>query len=184
MPFDHFSLIAPLYNRHHEYSSLKTMIEVAALPTKGRLLDVGGGTGRVASALFGQAGWIVIADPSMGMLRFANSRPGIQVTSACSENLPFPDGFFQRVIMVDALHHVVNQTSTARELLRVLEPGGRLVIEEPDIRTFGVKLIALVEKLLLMRSRFYLPEQIASFFPSEKTSVLTKENTAWVVIEK
>jgi ubiquinone/menaquinone biosynthesis C-methylase UbiE len=184
MPFDHFSLIAPLYNRQHEYSSLKTMIEVAALPVGGRLLDVGGGTGRVASALYDQAGRIIIADPSMGMLRFANSRPGIQVTAACSENLPFPDGFFQRVIMVDALHHVVDQSSTARELLRVLEPGGRIVIEEPDIRAFGVKMIALVEKLLLMRSRFFSPEQIASLFPAENTRVLTKAYTAWVVIEK
>lgn len=184
MPFDHFGLIAPLYNRQHEYSSLKTMIEVAALPTNGRLLDVGGGTGRVASALYDQAGRIIIADPSLGMLRFAANKPGIQVTAACSESLPFPDGFFQRVIMVDALHHVVDQTTTARELLRVLEPGGRLVIEEPDIRTFGVKLIALVEKLLLMRSRFYSPHRIVSLFSSEKTSVIIKAHTAWVVVEK
>jgi demethylmenaquinone methyltransferase/2-methoxy-6-polyprenyl-1,4-benzoquinol methylase len=184
MPFDHFGLIAPLYNRQHEYSSIKTMIEVAALPMGGLLLDVGGGTGRVAAALYDQAGRIIIADPSLGMLRFAINKPGIQIIAACSENLPFPDGSFQRAIMVDALHHVVDQTSTARELLRVLEPGGRLVIEEPDIHTFGVKLIALVEKLLLMRSRFYSPKQIASFFPGENTSVLTNSYTAWVVIEK
>jgi ubiquinone/menaquinone biosynthesis C-methylase UbiE len=98
--------------------------------------------------------------------------------------LPLPDNFFQRVIMVDAFHHVEDQTETAGEFLRVLEPGGLIVIEEPDINTLGVKLIALVEKLLLMRSRFYSPEQIASFFSTKKRTVTTKGNTTWVVVEK
>ena len=59
--------------------------------------------------------------------------------------------------MVDALHHVIHQGQTAREMYRVLKPGGRIVIEEPDIRKFGVKLIAVAEKLLLMRSHFLSP---------------------------
>jgi demethylmenaquinone methyltransferase/2-methoxy-6-polyprenyl-1,4-benzoquinol methylase len=52
--------------------------------------------------------------------------------------------------------------------MRVLEPEGRSVIEEPDIRTFGVKLVALAEKILLMRSHFLSPIQIASLFPRGK----------------
>ena len=184
MPFDHFSFIASLYNRNNEYSSLDLMIELAQLPTEGRLLDVGGGTGRVAFALRDKVVEVVVADPSRGMLHFAKSKPGIQVTAAASEHLPFPDGYFQRVIMVDALHHVLDQPETAHELLRVLEPGGRIVIEEPDIRTLGVKLVALIEKLLLMRSHFYSPEQIVSLFSTRKASVTSKDSTVWVVIEK
>ena len=49
-PFDHFAVIAPLYARA-VYSKTKIMSEVAELPVKGRLLDVGGGTGRVSAAL-------------------------------------------------------------------------------------------------------------------------------------
>jgi ubiquinone/menaquinone biosynthesis C-methylase UbiE len=184
MPFDHFGLIAPLYNRGQEYSSLETMLEAARLPIEGRLLDVGGGTGRVASSLRGQAAQVVVADPSLGMLRFASSKPGLHAVAGCSENLPFPDNFFQRVIMVDALHHVLDQTRTARELLRVLEPGGRIIIEEPDIRFLGVKLIALAEKLLLMRSHFFPPPKIVSLFPEKKASITTKDYNAWVVVEK
>jgi len=48
--------------------------------------------------------------------------------------------------------------------LRVLDPGGRLVIEEPDIRHAGVKLIALMEKALLMGSRFLAADELASLF--------------------
>ena len=184
MPFDHFTLAASLYNRVGDYSSLETMLEAAQLPTAGRLLDVGGGTGRVASALLHQAAQVIVVDLSLGMLRFAASKPGLQAAAAFSEHLPFPDDTFDRVIMVDALHHVLDHAGTAKEMLRVLKPDGCLVIEEPDIRRFGVKLIALAEKLLLMRSHFLAPPQIETLFPSSKRSVVSKDSSAWIVIHK
>ena len=68
--FDHFAVIAPLYARV-PYSKTEVMREVASLPVRGSLLDVGGGTGRVASALRNLVDEIIIADVSMGMLKEA-----------------------------------------------------------------------------------------------------------------
>lgn len=184
MPFDHFDFIAPIYNRAGTYSALDTMLEIGEFPTGGRLLDVGGGTGRVADSLRDKAAQIVIADVSLGMLRFAASKPGLQTAAAFSEHLPFPDNSFERIIMVDALHHVVHQADTAKELFRVLKPDGRIIIEEPDIRAFGIKLIALAEKILLMRSHFLAPTQIAKLFPDAKTEIKIKDSAAWIVIKK
>lgn len=184
MSFDHFGLIAPLFSRA-QYSSLETMIEQAELPTPGRILDAGGGTGRVANAIREYAGEVVIADPSLGMLREAD-RTQLRLACSNSEALPFPSETFERVIMVDALHHVINHGVTAREMYRVLKPGGRIVIEEPDIRTFFVKMIAVAEKLLFMRSHFLSPKKIVDLFSfdSVTSSVHAAENNAWVVIEK
>ena len=182
MPLDHFSLIAPIYVRAR-YRALERMREYAALPVKGCLLDVGGGTGRVAIALRDLVEDVVITDISMGMLDKA-PRPTLKPASCFSELLPFPDNCFERVIMVDALHHVVDQGVTICEMLRVLKPGGLLVIEEPDIRTFGVKLIAVAEKILLMRSHFLSPSEIVSLIPQAKTSIFTADSTAWIVAEK
>jgi len=184
MPFDHFGLIAPLFSRA-EYTRLETMFEQACLPTPGRVLDAGGGTGRVASAIREHAGDVVVADPSLGMLRQAD-KTRLKITCSNSESLPFLDESFERVIMVDALHHVIHQGQTASEMYRVLKPGGRIVIEEPNIRTFGVKMIAVAEKLLLMRSHFLSPEKIADLFSfdSAQASIHTEAGNAWVVVKK
>ena len=184
MPFDHFGIIAPIFSRA-EYGSLDTMLEQADLPTSGRVLDAGGGTGRVANAIREHAGEVVIADPSLGMLRQAD-RTQLELACSNSESLPFPNESFERVIMVDALHHVIDQRHTAREMYRVLKPGGRIVIEEPDIRKYAVKMIAVAEKMLLMRSHFLSPQKIVELFSfnSAKASIHATEGNAWVVIDK
>jgi len=107
------------------------------------------------------------------MLRHAVDK-GLASVCAPAESLPFPPGSFERVIMVDALHHVIDQSQSAGELFRLLTPGGRIVIVEPDIRMFIVKGIAIGEKVLLMRSHFLSGEEIAALFtdPDAKTGVV------------
>jgi len=82
------------------------------------------------------------------------------------------------------LHHVIHHADSAREMFRVLKPGGLLVIEEPDIRTFGVKLIALAEKMLLMRSHFLAPNEIMKLFPDGEKNIRAEDGTVWIVIKK
>ncbi len=180
--FDHFAAIASIYARV-PYSKTDVMREVAALPARGKLLDVGGGTGRVSNAIRDLVDEIVVVDVSFGMLK-ETPRPALQPVCGGSESLPFADNSFERVIMVDALHHVIDHADSAHEMLRVLKPGGLLVIEEPDIRTFSVKLIALAEKLLLMRSHFLTPDEITKLFRLNKTRIKTEDGTAWIIIEK
>lgn len=180
----HFHFLAPFYDRVIQFTRLEQTLKVLDLPHPGTLLDAGGGTGRVAEALRPYIGSVIVADISRGMLVQAQHK-GLVTASAETERLPFADGSFDRVLMVDALHHVVHQGDTIHELYRVLKPGGRLVIEEPDLRTFPVKLIALAEKLALMRSHFLAPEQIVALFPSnENVRVESEDQTAWVIAEK
>ncbi|HUH98521.1 MAG TPA: class I SAM-dependent methyltransferase [Anaerolineales bacterium] len=180
----HFNLLAPFYDQVIQFSGLEKMLQVLELPHPGILLDAGGGTGRVASALRPYLGSVIVADVSPGMLQQARHKD-LAATSAETEHLPFANNAFDRVLMVDALHHVVNQADTVHELYRVLRPGGRLVIEEPDLRAFAVKLIAVAEKAALMRSHFLDPTRIAAFFPSDaKVKIEAEGRSAWIIADR
>lgn len=182
--FDHFDLIAPFYDRAIPFSRLERMLRFVSLPADGLLLDAGGGTGRVAAALRPYVHEVLVVDSSSGMLAQAG-RKGLTSVVAPTELLPFADATFERIIMVDTLHHVAHQGETVRELWRVLRPRGRLVIEEPDVRTWQVMLVALAEKLALMRSHFLSPPRIAALFPPEARVTIEAERwTAWVIVEK
>jgi ubiquinone/menaquinone biosynthesis C-methylase UbiE len=184
--FDHFDLLAPLYDKVIGYKDPVRIVELGGFPVRGVVLAAGGGTGRISQALAGQASQFVVLDLSFGMLKKAAGKEGLATVNSHTEALPFPDGIFEAVIMVDALHHVCDQAETAIELLRVVKPGGRIIIEEPDIGRLIVKGVALVEKLALMRSRFLAPTQIAQLFTGQSVNTRIEQDSfnAWVVIEK
>jgi len=184
--FNHFDFIAPYYDRFIKPSDLAKFNALSGLPISGLLLDVGGGTGRISYPLLKMVNGIVIADSSLGMLSQASNKGGFTTICSESEFLPFADGAFERVIMVDALHHVDNYQLTASELWRVTKPGGRIVVEEPDIRTMPIKIMAIIEKLALMRSHFISPQEIAISFddPYARVNIEVEGSTAWIVINK
>jgi ubiquinone/menaquinone biosynthesis C-methylase UbiE len=183
---DHFGLIAPFYDRVIGYRAFEKLIALVDLPIDGRLLDAGGGTRRVTQTMMGMENQLVVVDISQGMLQQALAKSQLEPVCSLTERLPFPGGSFERVIMVDALHHVYSHQATAAELWRVLTPGGRIVIEEPDIRTFPVKLVAAGEKLAMMRSHFISPPEIAAVFQKFGAQVRLDIDgvNAWIVVMK
>lgn len=184
--FDHFDFIAPFYERLIPLREPEQIIELLQPPFTGPLLDAGGGTGRVSQALKNITSPVIVADLSERMLRQALTQHSLETVCTHTEKLPFPDQTFSRVIMVDALHHVCSHEETAAEMWRVLKPGGRIIIEEPDVRLFSVKFVALFEKLALMRSHFIAPPSIAALF-SDSGAVKRIEQesfNAWVIIDK
>ncbi len=186
MPFDHFDFLAPFYDRVIPAAAIDEMLAHLDVRSGCRLLDAGGGTGRVSGFLREHVGSVVVADVSLGMLHEAAEKGGLQPTCSLTETLPFPDESFDCVLMVDALHHVADQALTVRELWRVVKPGGRVVIQEPDLRRFSVKLIAVAEKLALMRSHFLAPPEIAALlsFDGAVVDVHAEDFNAWVVGRK
>ncbi|MEI6290533.1 MAG: class I SAM-dependent methyltransferase [Chloroflexota bacterium] len=181
---DHFGLIAPIYDKAIPFSRLQKMIELLDLPVDGILLDAGGGTGRVTIGLKPYLQNIFVTDLSEKMLA-QSIQKGLPALKAILEHLPYAIDTFDRVIMVDALHHVYDQSETIQELLRVLKPGGILLIEEPDLMTWQVKILAIVEKLLLMRSHFLSPEEICRIIPAGYSVDLKREGyNSWIIVKK
>lgn len=162
---DHFGLLAPFYDRLFTHTTDTFLLELTSLPEQGLVLDAGGGTGRIAQTLVKEGRQVIVVDSSIAMLRQAVKK-GLSTIGASTERLPFEANIFDRILMVDALHHVYDQRQTASELWRVLRPGGRIVILEPDVERPVVWMLALFEKLALMRSHFLRLSQVLALFPT------------------
>ncbi len=185
MPFDHFDLIAGFFDLGGQFIVTERLLGLLSLNPKHLLLDAGGGTGRAAQALRGLVREVFVVDTSPGMLRRAAAK-GLPTACAPVEYLPLPSRSIDRILMMDALHHVVDHRMTVRELLRVLVPGGRILIVEPDIRKLSVKAIAIGEKLLMMRSHFLISGEIAALFEASdvKTEVFYDKFNVFFMAEK
>jgi demethylmenaquinone methyltransferase/2-methoxy-6-polyprenyl-1,4-benzoquinol methylase len=122
------------------------------------------------------------------MLTQASGKLDLVPCLGLAERMPFGDGAFTKVIAVDSFHHFQDHELAARELLRVLTPGGRLVVEEPDIRVFSVKLVALGERIALMRSRFRPPDELSEIIrAADRDALVSVHESApnyWLVVDK
>ncbi len=183
---DHFGLLAPYYERFIHPPQDIDWPALLNLSHSQTILDVGGGTGRVAQLIFGNGHKVFVLDASLQMLAQAQAKGYLQSACGFSERLPFPSQSFERILMVDAFHHLGDQAASGQELWRILRPGGRLVIEEPDIHQFSVKLIALGEKMMLMRSHFWPAEKIASLFKNLPCQVIIshKNGSVWIIVDR
>ncbi len=185
---DIFGRIAAYYDRLLPFGDGTRLRRLLALPITGWLLDIGGGTGRVSINFAAEIGLTVVLDESHEMLRQAAAK-GLPAVCASAEHLPFADGVFQRALMVDSLHHMADAQASLAEACRVLCVGGaehdagRLVIEEPNIEHNRVRWIALAERLLGMRSRFYRAAHLRDMLHVCGARVLQEEEgiNVWIV---
>jgi SAM-dependent methyltransferase len=95
-----------------------------------RVLDVGSGTGRIASRLSESPLHVVALEPSGGMVEQLRTKaPRLPVVLGDGELLPFQDRCFDAVVIARLLYLTVNWRRIVRESSRVLRNGGRLLHE-------------------------------------------------------
>jgi ubiquinone/menaquinone biosynthesis C-methylase UbiE len=110
------------------------------LPAGASVLDVGCGLGQDVQALarlVGPGGRAVGVDSSVTMIAEARQRAEgsglpVEFVAGQAERLEFPDGSFDGCRAERVLQHVEQPGHVVAEMARVLRPGGRMVVLEPD----------------------------------------------------
>lgn len=130
-----FERVSRVEEEHWWFSSLRRLV-VALLESRlaadSRVLDAGCGTGRVLAEM--PSSWTRVGlDSNPDALALAQAREGIECVEGSVESLPFPSASFDAVVSLDVLSdaRVGDPKAAARELRRVLRPGGVLVLNLP-----------------------------------------------------
>ena len=118
-------------------------VEVSGVKTGDKVLDIAGGSGdlsklfakKVGVGLPQDAGKVILTDINASMLGVGRDRmldAGLNVPALqCdAEKLPFPDQYFDCVIVAFGLRNMTHKEVALAEMQRVLKVGGRLLVLE------------------------------------------------------
>ncbi len=116
-----------------------------ALPLSGKILEIGTGKGRFLTGLLSYVPRVTTIDVNPEEQRYARlnvayakpqGRARFMITDAA--DMPWSDHFFDGIISVNALHHMKNIPRVIDEILRVVKPGGKIVLADFNKRGFAI----------------------------------------------
>lgn len=104
---------------------------------RGRVLDVGCGSGDILNELRRLRWRVEGVDPDPQAVRLAARNYGLDVEVGTVETRDYPPDHFDAVIASHVIEHVYDPVSFLKECWRVLRPGGILVIATPNADSLG-----------------------------------------------
>ena len=116
-----------------QFRALRRALAIAAISPGARFLDVGCGTGRWVRR-YTELGFSPVGvDATFGMLRIARShQASVPLLVGMAQSLPFSDSVFDCLSDITVVQHISYdlQSTALREMVRVLKPGGRMILLE------------------------------------------------------
>ncbi len=119
----------------------KVDIDKAYLRPEMAVADIGSGTGFLAAGLAPLVKRVYVVDGSAAMLEVAKKNlsqfDNIEYHEADGASLPFPEDSLDAAFANMYLHHIPEPLAAIKEMVRVLRPGGRLVISDMDAHPYA-----------------------------------------------
>jgi SAM-dependent methyltransferase len=145
-------------------------------------LDLGSGTGRMSPALADAFGGPVHGvEPSDRMRAQATTHPAVTYTAGAAEDIPLPDDSCDAALLFFVWHHVGDRVTAARELRRVVKPGGTLFVQVnfsdrmPDTWWFRV----VPEWLAVDRAQFRTRDEVRGDFAGAGWTFAASDDVTW-----
>ncbi|HEX9038424.1 MAG TPA: class I SAM-dependent methyltransferase [Ktedonobacterales bacterium] len=200
-----FDRVANDYDRTRGYPPevARTIAESIArhgtLDAGAEALEIGVGTGRIAIPLLRLGINIVGADISVRMTEILRAKyeaerkfhpylpwGSLEITLADSSRLPYQDGRFDAVIAVHVLHLITDWRKALSEALRVVRPGGSLLLGQDMAHGSSIGHPFQDEWLAIVGELGYVPKRLgASRFADilEEARARSLMNEEWDVVE-
>lgn len=130
-------------------------------PDKGRLLDIGCGYGFFLAEMRRRGGWELAGmDVSRTAVAYAASQ-GFNVTQATLETANIKDDTFDAVTMFYVLEHVTDPSGVLAEVMRILKPGGMLLLRVPHT----TPIVEFLKVLRIKNNLYDPPFHLSDFSP-------------------
>ena len=117
--------------REGQQRRLEMIVKAAGERIKGRILENGCGVGMYVEHLAPFSGTILGLEYDFERAAEARSRSK-RILNAAGESLPLPSNAFDLILSHEVLEHVHDDVQAVREMVRVLRPGGRIVLFVPN----------------------------------------------------
>ena len=114
---------------------MKLAVEAVPPSPRGRLVDLGSGDGFVTAELARAAGSALAVAVDLGFPEPLSPHRSLvsRVTAVVPGPLPFRDHVFDVVVSLECIEHLLDPDALLEEALRLLKPGGALVLSTPRL---------------------------------------------------
>ncbi len=179
-----------LMNRSHA-SLTDWALTHLQIPEGATVLDVGCGGGRTINKLAAKAAQVYGIDYAAGSVatsRAHNQRliaeGRVHVEQASVSQLPFPDDKFDLVTAIETQYYWPNLQGDMREILRVLKPGGRLMVVAESYKGARHDAVLGPAMNLLGSSRLSVDDHRALFLAAgyERVEIAEEQRRGWICV--
>jgi ubiquinone/menaquinone biosynthesis C-methylase UbiE len=149
-------------------------------------LDLGSGIGRVTPSLastFGGPAYGVEPADNMRAQAIADAgHPAVTYAAGSAEQIPLPDASCDAALLFFVWHHVADHQRAAREMLRVVKPGGKLFVQANfSDRIPDVWWLHVVPVWMTIHQALYQPEQeVQNDFIGAGWTLSSRDEVTWL----
>ncbi len=124
------------------------------------VVDIGGGTGKLAKYICNSCKTVYVLDESKKMLSMVNQEENLVCIRGNALKTPFDDNSIDIVILSDVFHHIKEQKDLIVEISRILKYGGKIVMMDFNRKHIKTKLLRAFEFALFGRLFFRTKDEV------------------------
>lgn len=138
-------------------------------PERGKILDIGCGYGHFIEIMrdFGWTAWGIDLSPKT--LFYAREK-GLNAANTSIDDVTFPDDFFDAITAFYVLEHLANPLSALKKVIKMLKPGGVVVIRVPHT----TPIVRILSVFKVKNNLYDIPYHLYDFSPKTISLLLKK----------